>query len=154
MVPVRDVLGSVLQTMLGIAVVIGVALLLGFRPTADVVEWTAAAGVLALATFALAWLSVALGLVARSVETASNMPMPLIQLPFFGSGFVPTDSMPAGLRWFAEYQPFTPLIDTVRGLLMGTPIGSSALMAVAWCAGIALAGYVWARSTYDRRAAR
>jgi ABC-2 type transport system permease protein len=148
------VLGSVLQTMLGIAVVIGVALLLGFRPTADVVEWTAAAGVLALATFALAWLSVALGLVARSVETASNMPMPLILLPFFGSGFVPTDSMPAGLRWFAEYQPFTPLIDTVRGLLMGTPIGSSALMAVAWCAGIALAGYVWARSAYDRRAAR
>jgi len=77
-------------------------------------------------TFALTWLSVALGMVTKSVESASNLPMPLILLPFLGSGFVPTDSMPAGVRWFAEYQPFTPIIETIRALLMGTPIGNSA----------------------------
>ena len=86
-----------------------------------------AAGVLALITFALTWLSVALGLVSKSVETASNLPMFLLLLPFLGSGFVPTDSMPAGLRWFAEHQPFTPIIETLRGLLMGTPIGTGGI---------------------------
>jgi ABC-2 type transport system permease protein len=80
--------------------------------------------------------------------------MPLILLPFLGSGFVPTDSMPAGIRWFAEYQPFTPFIETVRGLLMGTPIGNSALLAVAWCAIIALIGYGWAMKLYDRGPSR
>ena len=80
--------------------------------------------------------------------------MPLILLPFLGSGFVPTESMPAGLRWFAEYQPFTPIIETLRGLLTGTAIGSSAVLAVGWCAALALAGYLWARSRYDRRPAR
>ena len=87
-------------------------------------------------TLALTWLSVALGMVSKSVETASNLPMPLMLLPFLGSGFVPTDSMPAGLRWFAEHQPFTPIIETLRGLLLGTPIGNSGVLAVAWCAGI------------------
>ena len=84
-------------------------------------------------TFALTWLSVALGMVSKSVETASNLPMPLLLLPFLGSGFVPTDSMPAGMRWFAENQPFTPIMETLRGLLMGTPIGNSGVVAVAWC---------------------
>ena len=102
------VLGSLIQTMLSIAVVIGVALLVGFRPTAGPVEWLAAIGVLAMITLALTWLSVALGMVSKSVETASNLPMFLMLLPFLGSGFVPTDSMPAGVRWFAENQPFTP----------------------------------------------
>ena len=84
--------------MLGLTVVIGVALLIGFRPTAGPIPWIAAIGVLAMITFALTWLSVALGMVSKSVETASNLPMPLMLLPFFGSGFVPTDSMPAGIR--------------------------------------------------------
>jgi ABC-2 type transport system permease protein len=144
------VLGSVIQAMLSSAVVIGVALLIGFRPTASPVEWIAVAGVLAMISFALTWLSVALGLVTKSVETASNLPMPLVFLPFLSSGFVPTDSMPAGLRWFAEYQPFTPVIETLRGLLLGTPIGNSAVLAVAWCAGISLAGYLWAKKLYKR----
>lgn len=144
------VVGSVIQTMLSIAVVVGVALLVGFRPTASVGEWLATAGFLAVVTFALVWLSVALGQVSQSVETASNLPMPLILLPFLGSGFVPTDSMPAGLRWFAEYQPFTPIIETLRGLLMGTPIGNNAIIALAWSAGIALAGYLWAKKLYNR----
>jgi ABC-2 type transport system permease protein len=143
-----------IQTMLAVAVVLGVALLLGFRPTAGPVEWIAAIGVLAMISWAITWLTVALGLVSDSVETASNLPMPLVFLPFLGSGFVPTASMPTVLRWFAEYQPFTPIIETLRGLLMGTPIGNSALLAVAWCAVITLVGFLWARAAYDRRAAR
>jgi len=144
------VLGSLAQTMLITAAVVGVALLVGFQPTAGPVEWVAFAGVLAMVTFAFTWLSVALGMVTKSVETASNLPMPLVLLPFLGSGFVPTGSMPAGLRWFAEYQPFTPIMETVRGLLMGTPIGGSAVIAMAWCAGIALAGYLWAKKLFNR----
>ena len=148
------VLGAMIQTMLAIAVVVGVALLIGWRPTAGPVEWVAAVGVLAMVTWALTWLTVALGLVTKSVETASNLPMPLTLLPFFGSGFVPTDSMPAALRLFAKHQPLTPIIETLRGLLMGTPIGNSAWLAVAWCAVIALIGYLWARSLYKRDPAR
>jgi ABC-2 type transport system permease protein len=144
------VFGSLIQTMLSVAVVTGVALLIGFRPNATPVEWVATAGVLAMITFALAWLCVAFGLVAKTVEAASNLPQPLVFLPFLGSGFVPTDSMPVWLRWFAEYQPFTPVMETVRGLLVGTAIGNSAVLAVAWCAGIALVGYVWAKRLYNR----
>jgi ABC-2 type transport system permease protein len=107
-----------------------------------------------MVSWALTWLTVALGLITESVETASNLPMPLILLPFLGSGFVPTDTMPTVLRLFAEYQPFTPVIETIRGLLMGTPIGNSAALAVAWCAAIALVGFLWARAAYNRRAAR
>jgi ABC-2 type transport system permease protein len=144
------VLGSMVQTMLSLVVVTGVAVLIGFRSSATPVEWVAVAGILALITFALTWLCVAFGLVSKTVEAASNLPQPLVYLPFLGSGFVPTDSMPAGLRWFAEYQPFTPIMDTVRGLLLGTAIGNSGIIAVAWCVGIALVGYVWAKKLYNR----
>ena len=144
------VLGSLIQTMLGLAVVVGVALLVGFDPNATAVEWLAVAGLLALFSFALIWLAVALGLVSKTVEGASNLPMPLILLPFLGSGFVPTDSMPAGLRWFAENQPFTPVIETLRGLLLGTEIGNSGVLAVAWSVGIALVSYIWAKRLYNR----
>ena len=148
------VVGAVVQTMIGLALVVAVAVGIGFRPGAGAVEWLAVAGVLAMTSFALSWLSVAMGLWTKTVEAASNVPMPLMLLPFFGSGFVPVESMPAGLRWFAEYQPFTPIIETVRGLLTGTAIGSSGLVATAWCAGIALVGYLWARRNYERRPAR
>jgi ABC-2 type transport system permease protein len=144
------VLGSMIQAILSLAIVTGVAVLIGFRSSAGAVEWAAAAGILALITFALTWLSVALGMVTKTVEAASNLPMPLVFLPFLGSGFVPTDSMPTGLRWFAEYQPFTPVIETVRGLLLGTPIGNSAIIAIVWCAGITLVGYLWAKKLYNR----
>ena len=107
-------------------------------------------GLLALLTFALTWLAVALGLVSKSVETASNLPMPLFLLPFLGSGFVPTDSMPTAMGWFAEHQPFTPIIETLRGLLIGTAIGNSAVLAVAWSAAIGLGGYLWARHLFNR----
>ena len=144
------VIGSLVQTMCSIAMVIGVALLVGFRPTANPVEWVALIGLLALVAFALTWLSVAFGLAAKTVESASNMPTPLVFLPFLGSGFVPTDSMPAGLRAFAEYQPFTPIMETVRGLLVGDAIGSSGILALGWCAAIAAIGYLWAKKLFNR----
>ncbi|RKS73560.1 ABC-2 type transport system permease protein [Actinomadura pelletieri DSM 43383] len=144
------VVGAVVQQLLGMAAVIGVALAMGFDPNATIVEWLAAAGLLTLFVIAVTWLSVALGMRSSTPEAASNAPMPLILLPFLGSGFVPTDSMPAVLRWFAEYQPFTPVMETVRGLLLGTPIGNSAAIATAWCIGIAAVSYLWARHTFNR----
>jgi ABC-2 type transport system permease protein len=148
------VLGSLTQTLLSMAVVTGVALLVGFEPTANSGEWLGAVGVIVLIIFALTWLSVALAMVARSVATASNMLTPLMILPMMGSGFVPTDSMPAGLQWFARYQPFTPFIETLRGLLMGTPIGDNAILAIGWCALIAVGGYLLAKKLYNREPTR
>lgn len=144
------VLGSLIQTLIGLAVVIGVALLVGFRPTATPTEWVAAVGLLMLLALGLTWLSVGMGLKAKTVEGASNFPLPLSLLPLLGSGFVPTDTMPVGLRWFAEYQPFTPMMDTLRGLLIGPPIGNSWWIAIAWCVGIGLVGYLWAKNLYNR----
>jgi ABC-2 type transport system permease protein len=144
------VVGSMVQTGLGLAVVVVVALAIGFRPTANPAEWMGAIAVLTLIALALTWLTVAMGLASKGVETASNVPMPLLLLPFLGSGFVPTESMPVVLRWFADNQPFTPMIETLRGLLLGTPIGNSAVLAVAWCAAITAVGYVWAKTVYNR----
>jgi ABC-2 type transport system permease protein len=151
---VGHVVGSLIQSMISMVVVLGVAVLIGFRPSAGPLGWIAAIGVLALTSFAVTWLSVAFGMVSKSVETASNIPMFLMLLPFLGSGFVPTDSMPAGIRWFAEYQPFTPIMETLRGLLMGTPIGNSGILAVAWCMAITLLGFVWSVRLYERNPLR
>ena len=144
------VLGAVLQTVIATGLVVVVAVVIGFRPTTGPLEWLAAVGLLTLTSFAITWLSVALGLVANSVETASNTPMFLTLLPFLGSGFVPTQSMPDLLRIFAENQPFTPIMETLRGLLLGTPIGMSGPIALAWCAAISLVGYLWAIRLYNR----
>ncbi|MDI1461593.1 ABC transporter permease [Catellatospora sp. KI3] len=144
------VLGNLVQMLLALAVVIGVAIAVGFRPTAGVAEWLAAAGLLTLISLAVTWFGVACGLVAKSIESASNLPMPLILLPFMGSGFVPTDSMPGPVAWFAQYQPFTPMMETLRGLLLGGPIGGNAVGAVAWGAGITALCYLWAKRLYRR----
>jgi ABC-2 type transport system permease protein len=144
------VLGTMLQTMLGVAVVVGVALLVGFRPNANAAEWVAAIGVLVMMALALTWFCVACGLVSKSVESASNLPMPLLLLPFLGSGFTPTDSMPAAVRWFADHQPFTPFTETLRGLLLGTEIGSDGIVTVVWCTAITLLSYLWAKTLYNR----
>jgi len=144
------VVGSVIQTLISIGLVIGVAVLMGFRPNADLVEWFAAIGLLTLVTLALTWLSAGAGLVAKSVESASNLPTPFVFLPFLGSGFVPTESMPVGVRWFAEHQPFTPIIETLRGLLTGTAIGNDAVIALAWGVALTLAGYIGARAAFRR----
>jgi ABC-2 type transport system permease protein len=109
-------------------------------------------GVVLLLAFAAGWLTVALGLFAKSPETAGLASVPLVMLPFFSSAIAPADKMGPGLRQFAEYQPFTPIIETVRGLLNGTPSTGYAIAAIAWCAGIALVGYLWARSTFKKRA--
>ncbi|OMI39011.1 ABC transporter permease [Streptomyces sparsogenes] len=151
---VGHVVGSVLQTLVAITLVTGLALVMGFRPNATVVEWLAVLGLLTLVTVALTWLSAAMGLACRSPETASNAPMPLQFLPFLGSAIVPTDSMPTGLRWFAEYQPYTPIIETLRGLLMGTEIGNSGIIAVAWCVGLTVVGFLWARALFRREPRR
>ena len=147
------VLASLIQTLVSVGIVLGVAVALGFRPEAGALDWLGAIGVLVLFAFALIWLATALGLAARSVETASNTPMFLTFLPLLGSGFVLVASMPAGLREFAQYQPFTPATETLRGLLTGTPIGSNAIATVAWSVGIALASYLWARRLYTTRRA-
>jgi ABC-2 type transport system permease protein len=144
------VVGSMIQTLISIAAVLAIALLIGFRPTAGPAEWLGVIGLLTLVTFALTWLSAAFGLVTKNPETASNAPLPLQFLPFLGSAIVPTDSMPSAMRAFAENQPFTPIIETLRGLLMGTEIGTSWIPAIAWSAGLAVVGYLWARAAYRR----
>ena len=145
------VVGATIQTLIGVVVVTAAALAVGFRPHANAAEWLAAFGVVLLLTCAVTWLCVGLGLSAKSVETASNSPMFLILLPFLGSGFVPTSSLPAGLRWFAEYQPFTPVTTAVRQLLGGGAVGDNAVIAIAWGAGVALGAYLWARHVYNTR---
>jgi len=147
------VVGSLLQTLAVLVLVTAVAVAIGFRSDADALHWLAAAAILLLFAFALIWLSAALGLAAKSVETASNTPMFLTLLPFLSSAFVPTESMPPGLRQFAEHQPFTPVTQTVRALLAGAPVGTHAIAAIAWSVGIALAGYLWALSLYNQRRA-
>jgi ABC-2 type transport system permease protein len=142
------VLAALLQTGFALAVVVPFALLLGWRPGAGVTGWLGAVGVLLLLAVALTWLCLALGLAAGSVETASNTPMFLVLLPFLSSGFVPTDSMPSGLAWVAENQPFTPVIDTLRACLAGTSPGSDGWWAVGWCVLITALSYAWARRSF------
>jgi ABC-2 type transport system permease protein len=145
------VFSSLVLTLISLAVTTAVALLIGYDSGADALGWLGAIGVLVLLAVALIWLSVALGLVAKSVETASNTPMFLTLLPFLSSSFVPVDSMPAGLRWFAENQPFTPITDTVRSLLANEHVGSAGIKAIVWCVAITAASYLWARHLYNRR---
>jgi ABC-2 type transport system permease protein len=144
------VFGNMIQTMIAVALVVGVALVIGFRPGTAPLAWLQAIGLLALTALALAWVGVPMGLVSNSVGTASNLPLPFTLLPFLGSGFVPTDSLPEPLRWVAENQPFTPIIETVRGLLFGTDIGNSGWIALGWCVVLALIGYVWGRLVFER----
>ena len=145
------VLGSLFLTLIGLGVVIAVALLIGYDSAAGAMRWLAALGLLVLLAIALIWVSVALGLFAKSVETASNLPMFLILLPFLSSAFVPVASMPGALRWFAENQPFTPITNTVRHLLLGQHVGSAGITAIVWCLAITVGAYVWARHLYNHR---
>jgi ABC-2 type transport system permease protein len=148
------VLGNTIQAIIAVALVLGVGLLVGFRPTAGPVEWIAVIGLIAFISFAISWLGVAMGMQAKSVETASNLPILLVILPMLGSGFVPTESMPEWLQWFAEYQPFTAFIETVRGLLLGTPLGWYPALAIVWCVVITVVGYAWSMIIYERKSVR
>ena len=144
------VLGSVIRTLTSGVVVVAVAVGLGFRSGSNPLEWLAALGVFALISLALTWLAVAFGLLAKTPAGANSLSLILVVLPFASSAFVPTGSMPAGVRWFTENQPFSPVIETLRGLMTGGHVGDSAVIAVAWCVGIAAVGYLWSRSLYDR----
>ena len=146
------VVSSMLRNAIGIAALIGVAFLMGFRPAASAGDWLGVIGLILLISFATSWLTVALGLVAKSPESAGMITVPLILLPFLSSAIVPAETMGAGVRQFAEYQPFTPINEAVRGLLAGEPNTTSTITAVAWCVGIALIGYIWSLSTFKKRA--
>jgi ABC-2 type transport system permease protein len=144
------VLGSTIRTLVSAALVVGVAVALGFRPAADPVRWLGTIGLLALLTVALTWLGVAVGLGAKTAEGVAPFTLVVQVLPFLSSAFVPPESMSGPVRWFAAHEPFTPIIDTLRGLLLATPIGIDGVVAVVWCAGLAAAGYVWARALFRR----
>jgi ABC-2 type transport system permease protein len=145
------VLTSLVANLVSLAIVVGVALLLGFRTGAGVLEWLAVAGILVLFTLALTWVAVIAGLSASSVDGASAFSYPLIFLPFLSSAFVPTDTMPAPVAWFAENQPVTPIVDTIRSLFSGDPVGAGIWVALAWCVGILVVAYVVATLVYRRR---
>ncbi|MFC9664809.1 ABC transporter permease [Nocardia sp. NPDC127606] len=142
---------SVIRNLITSAIVIVVAVVLGFRPTTDPLRWLGVFGVLAMFVFALSWLAAALGLLAPNPEAANGFTFVFMFLPYVSSAFVPTSSMPTWLHWYAENQPVTPVIETLRGLLMGTPIGNSWVLAVLWCAGIGLVGYIAAGALFRRQ---
>ena len=143
---------TMLRSLLSIAAIIGVGFGLGFRPAASFGDWLAVISIVVAACFATSWLTVAMGLAAKTPQSAGMATVPLIMLPFFSSAIVPAAKMGQGIRQFAEYQPFTPLIESLRGLLAGAPSGGYVAAALAWCAGIAIVGYLWAVATFRKRA--
>ena len=145
------VLTSLVANLISIAVVVGVGLILGFRSGAGLLEWLAVVGILVLFTLALTWLAVIAGLGAKTVDGASAFSYPLIFLPFISSAFVPTASMPGPVRWFAENQPVTSIVDAIRSLLGQTPVGTDIWIALAWCVGILILAYVLAMVSYRRK---
>jgi ABC-2 type transport system permease protein len=146
-------LTSVVANVISLVLVVGVALLMGFRSGAGVLAWLAVAGILLLFTLALTWIAVIPGLSASSVEGAGAFSYPLIFLPFLSSAFVPTGTMPGPVRWFAEHQPVTSIVNTIRGLLAEQPVGADVWVALAWCAGILVVAYVFAMAAYRRKIA-
>ena len=146
------VVASLLRNLVATAVVIMVALVVGFRPSAGPLQWLGALGLVALWILTITWLFAALGLVARSTEAAGNYGFALLFLPYLSSAFVPLATLPAGLRWFAEHQPLTPVIESIRGLLLGAEVGSAPLWAIGWCLLIMIAARTWAGWLFRRRA--
>ncbi|MBA4609590.1 ABC transporter permease [Aeromicrobium sp. Marseille-Q0843] len=145
------VLTSLVANLVSLAVVVGVALLMGFRSGAGPVAWLGVLTLLVLFTLALTWLAVIPGLTAKTVDGASAFAYPLIFLPFLSSAFVPTETMPGPVRAFAEHQPVTSIVDAIRGLLDQQPVGSDFVVAVAWCLALLVAAYVLAMTVYRRR---
>lgn len=145
------VITSVVANLVSVAIVVGVALLLGFRSGAGVLAWLAVAGIVTLFTLALTWLAIIPGLTAKSVEGASAFSYPLIFLPFLSSAFVPTQSMPGPVRWFAENQPVTSIVNSIRALFAEQPVGPEIWVALAWCVGILIVAFVVANVLYRRK---
>ncbi|MFJ3763285.1 ABC transporter permease [Streptomyces sp. NPDC004288] len=145
------VIGSVIQSVASVLLVGAVGVAIGFRSThATPLEWLAALGLLILFALALTWIAVGMGMVSPNAEAASNNAMPLIFLPLISSAFVPVDQMPGWFQPIAQYQPFTPAIETLRGLLLGTEIGHNGWLALAWCLALTLLGYFWTRAVFHR----
>lgn len=142
------VLTSIVSNFISVAIIVGVALLMGFRSGAGIVEWLSVAGILFLFTLALTWLAVIPGLTAKTVDGASAFSYPLIFLPFISSAFVPTDTMPTAVRVFAENQPVTAIVDAIRSLLASQPVGTDIWVALAWCVGITVVAYFFAMRIY------
>ncbi|MEW1642273.1 ABC transporter permease [Streptomyces sp. NPDC091219] len=148
---IGHVVGSVLQVLASLVLVGAVAVAIGFRSKdATVLEWLAAFGLLALFALALTWIAVGMGMASPNAEAASNMAMPLIVLPLISSAFIPADTMPGWFQPIAKYQPFTPAIETLRGLLLGTGIGNNWWIALAWCVGLSALGYSWSQAQFNR----
>ncbi|MFF2631658.1 ABC transporter permease [Microbacterium sp. NPDC058021] len=145
------VLTSMVANAVSLVIVVGVALIMGFRTGAGVLEWLAVIGMLLLFTLALTWIAVIAGLSAKTVDGASAFSYPLIFLPFISSAFVPTETMPAPVRWFAEHQPVTSIVDTTRALFAGEPVGTDIWVALAWCVGILIVAFVLAMNIYKRK---
>jgi ABC-2 type transport system permease protein len=145
------VLTSLVANSISLVVVVLVALLMGFRSSAAPQAWLAIAGILILFTLALTWIAVIPGLTAKTMEGASAFSYPLIFLPFLSSAFVPTDTMPGPLRAFAEHQPVTSIVNTIRALFTQQPVGTDLWIALGWCAGILIVAYAFAMSTYRRK---
>ncbi|MFI6089312.1 ABC transporter permease [Streptomyces sp. NPDC051218] len=147
---IGHVAGSVLQTVMSVVLVGAVGVAIGFRSTdATALEWLAAFGLLVLFAMALTWVAVGMGLVSPNAEAAGNNAMPMILLPLLSSAFIPVDSMPGWFQPIAEYQPFTPAIETLRGLLLGSEIGNNGWIAIAWCLGLTVLGYYWSKSKFN-----
>ena len=145
------VLTSLVANLVSLVVVVLVALLMGFRTGAGVAQWLGVAGLLVLFTLALTWLAVIAGLSAKTVDGASAFSYPLIFLPFISSAFVPTETMPAPVRAFAENQPVTSIVNSIRDLLTGQQVGSDLWIAIAWCVGILVVAYFFAMAAYRRK---
>ena len=148
---VGHVVASIVRNLVATTLVVGVAFAVGWRPHASLVEWVAAIGMVVLFVLAISWLAAGFGLLVKSVEAANAFTFVLMFLPYVSSAFVPTETMPSALHGFAEHQPVTPIIETLRGLWMGTPIGNDAWLALAWCAGILIASYLWAAWLFRRQ---
>ncbi|MFI9729326.1 ABC transporter permease [Streptomyces sp. NPDC052092] len=148
---IGHVVGSVLQCVMSVVLVSAVAVAIGFRSSgATALEWLAAFGLLVLVSLALTWIAVGMGLVSPNAEAASNNALPLMVLPLLSSAFVPVDAMPGWFQPIAEYQPFTPAIETLRGLLLGTEIGHNGWLALAWCLVLITLGYFWSKAAFNR----
>ncbi|MEI2277964.1 ABC transporter permease [Paenarthrobacter ilicis] len=145
------VLTSVAANLLSVVIIVLVGLLMGFRTAAGPLEWLSVAGILALFTVALTWVAVIAGLSASTIEGASAFSYPLIFLPFISSAFVPTDTMPGPVRWFAENQPVTSIVDSIQNLFAQRPVGTGIRVALAWCTGILVAAFIAANITYRRK---
>ncbi len=147
------VLTSIVANVVSLVLVVGIAIVVGFRSSTDLMGWLGVGALLLLFTFALTWLAIIPGLTATSVDGVSGFSYPLVFLPFVSSAFVPTTGMPGPVQWFADHQPITPIVNTLRNLMSAQPVGTEGWVAFAWCVGLLILAYLLAMATYRRKPA-